>query len=96
MFGSKKKEAEQKQAKKPGFFGALFGSTGKSSSSGSTKKPAGSSKKSSGSWRKSYDDGYNDVYLDETYDKDRYKHDRDYRNGVEDATLDLFEEEEEW
>lgn len=88
MFGSKGKE-EKKQVKKAGFFGTLFGSTGKPSS-------AGAKKKASGSYRDSYGDGYDDVYFDEKYDKNRYNRDRDYRNGVEDATLDLFEEEEDW
>ena len=88
MFGSKKKDTK-KQEISPRFFGELFVSNGKTASSVSSKKPIGSH-------RNSYDDGYDDVYLDEKYDKDRYKRDRDYRNGVEDATLDLLEEEEDW
>ena len=86
------KNEEQKQAKKSGFFGTLFSSTGKSSSSASTKKSAGSSKKVTGSWRKSYDDGYDDVYYNEWYDEERYRTDWDYMSGVDDAMEDLGED----
>ena len=37
----------------------------------------------------SYDDGYDDIYMDGDYDYDRYDHDSDYADGVDDA-LDEF------
>ena len=55
------------------------GSTKKSSSSGSSKK----------SYNNSYDEGYEDVYDNDDYDWDRYRTDRDYANGVDDAMDDL-------
>lgn len=38
-----------------------------------------------------YDEGYEDVYLDDDYDEERYRIDREYANGVDDAM-----EDEEW
>lgn len=39
----------------------------------------------------SYDEGYEDVYLDDDYDDDRYRTDSEYANGVDDAM-----EDEDW
>ncbi len=41
---------------------------------------------------KSYDDGYDDVYMDGDYDDDRYNSDSDYADGVDDAIEDDYEE----
>ncbi len=40
---------------------------------------------------KSYDDGYDDVYMDGDYDYDRYNSDSDYADGVDDAIEDDYE-----
>lgn len=40
----------------------------------------------------SYDDGYDDIYMDGDYDYDRYDRDSDYADGVDDA-MDEFEED---
>lgn len=53
----------------------------------STEK--GSSEKST---YDSYDDGYDDIYMDGDYDYDRYDKDSDYADGVDDA-MDEFEED---
>jgi len=37
----------------------------------------------------SYDEGYDDVYLNEDYDWDRYWSDSDYADGVDDALEDM-------
>lgn len=41
----------------------------------------------------SYDDGYDDIYMDGDYDYDRYDRDSDYADGVDDA---MDEDEEDW
>lgn len=46
----------------------------------------------SGNPYKSYDDGYDDVYMDGDYDDDRYNSDSDYADGVDDAIEDDYEE----
>lgn len=40
----------------------------------------------------SYDDGYDDIYMDDDYDYDRYYKDSDYADGVDDAMDDLDED----
>jgi len=45
-------------------------------------------------FRDSYDEGYDDIYLNEDYDEERYKYDSDYANGVDDAYEDW--EDEDW
>lgn len=40
----------------------------------------------------SYDDGYDDIYMNEQYDSDRYDRDSDYADGVDDA-MDEFDED---
>lgn len=82
--------------------GSSSGSTSSSYRSKSKSTTSGSSsysskKKSFGSSRKyktqdSYDEGYDDIYLDDDYDSDRYDTDSDYADGVDDA-MDEFEED---
>ena len=62
--------------------------TDKSSYSSDTKKGT-TTKKSTYS---SYDDGYDDIYMDGDYDYDRYERDSDYADGVDDA-MDEFDED---
>ena len=40
----------------------------------------------------SYDDGYDDIYMDGDYDYDRYDNDSNYADGVDDA-MDEFDED---
>ena len=40
----------------------------------------------------SYDEGYDDIYMDGDYDYDRYDRDSDYADGVDDA-MDEFDED---
>lgn len=79
-------------------------STGSYGSSGgySNKSNSTNTSYSSGTWKStttknrtygSYDDGYDDVYLDGDYDYDRYDWDRDYAEGVDDA---MDEYGEDW
>lgn len=69
-----------------------------SSSSHNNKSTAGSNASSYNSSTKksntydSYDDGYDDIYMDGDYDYDRYDRDSDYADGVDDA-MDEFEED---
>lgn len=70
--------------------------TGYSYSSGSgTKNSAGSSKKKSSkktyTYNDAYDEGYEDIWLDDDFDWDRYDRDEDYARGVDDAM-----EDEDW
>ena len=64
-------------------------STNKSSYSSGTKKSTTTKK----STYDSYDDGYDDIYMDGDYDYDRYDRDRDYADGVDDA---MDEYGEDW
>ena len=63
--------------------------TDKSSYSSDTKKGITTKK----STYDSYDDGYDDIYMDGDYDYDRYDRDSDYADGVDDA---MDEDEEDW
>ena len=69
-----------------------------SSSSYNNKSTAGSNTSSYNSSTKksntydSYDDGYDDIYMDGDYDYDRYDRDSDYADGVDDA-MDEFDED---
>ena len=63
-------------------------STNKSSYGSSTKKSSTTKKKS----YDSYDDGYDDVYMDGDYNYDRYNRDSNYADGVDDA-MDEFGED---
>ena len=73
-------------------------SSSSSSSSHNNKLTAGSNASSYNSSTKksntydSYDDGYDDIYMDGDYDYDRYDRDSDYADGVDDA-MDEFEED---
>ena len=73
-------------------------SSGYNSKSNSTNKPSYSSgtKKSTTTKKStydSYDDGYDDIYMDGDYDYDRYDRDSDYADGVDDA---MDEYGEDW
>ena len=69
-----------------------------SSSSHNNKSTAGSNASSYNSSTKksntydSYDDGYDDIYMDGDHDYDRYDRDSDYADGVDDA-MDEFDED---
>ena len=62
--------------------------TNNSSYSSGTKKSTTTKK----STYDSYDDGYDDIYMDGDYDYDRYDRDSDYADGVDDA-MDEFGED---
>jgi hypothetical protein len=62
--------------------------TNNSSYSRSSKKSGTTTK----STYDSYDDGYDDIYMDGDYDYDRYDRDSDYADGVDDA-MDEFGED---
>lgn len=64
-------------------------SINKSSYSSGTKKSTTTKK----STYDSYDDGYDDIYMDGDYDYDRYDRDSDYADGVDEA---MDEYEEDW
>lgn len=61
--------------------------TSSKSTYSSNKKSNSSSNKKSSGWD-SYDKGYEDVWLDDDYDWDRYQSDSDYADGVDDAMED--------
>lgn len=63
-------------------------STNKSSYSSGIKKSTTTKK----STYDSYDDGYDDIYMDGDYDYDRYDRDSDYADGVDDAMDELGED----
>lgn len=64
-----------------------------SSYNSSTKKSStGTSSSKKSNIYDSYDDGYDDIYMDGDYDYDRYDRDSDYADGVDDA-MDEFEED---
>ena len=73
-------------------------SSSSSSSSHNNKSTAGSNASAYNSSTKksntydSYDDGYDDIYMDGDYDYDRYDRDSDYADGVDDA-MDEFDED---
>ena len=64
-----------------------------SSYNSSTKKSStGTSSSKKSNTYDSYDDGYDDIYMDGDYDYDRYDRDSDYADGVDDA-MDEFDED---
>ena len=63
-------------------------STNRSSYSSGIKKSTTTKK----STYDSYDDGYDDIYMDGDYDYDRYDRDSDYADGVDDAMDELGED----
>lgn len=70
-------------------------STSHSSSSYSNKSYSSGIKKNTTTSRStydSYDDGYDDIYMDGDYDYDRYDRDSDYADGVDDAMDELGED----
>lgn len=81
-----------------------YGSTPKSSTSSKYSNKSNSTNKSSyssgikknttisRSTYDSYDDGYDDIYMDGDYDYDRYDRDSDYADGVDDAMDELGED----
>ena len=72
--------------------GNSYRETSGSLSSGSySSKPKSANKPTYNSYD-SYDDGYDDVYLDGDYDYDRYDRDSDYADGVDDAMDELGED----
>ena len=85
--------------KKRSSTGSSYNNSGSNSSSGSNYSNSGSNfnshNTSSSSNNKkynsnnSYDDGYDDVYMDDDYDWDRYWEDDDYASGVDDALEDM-------
>lgn len=69
--------------------GNSYRETSGSLSSGSyISKPKSANKPTYNSYD-SYDDGYDDVYMDGDYDYDRYDRDSDYADGVDDAMDEL-------
>lgn len=73
------------------------GSSSNSSSSVNKSTTTNSSSYSSGTKKynsyDSYDEGYDDIYMDGDYDYDRYDNDSDYADGVDDA---MEESGEDW
>lgn len=68
-----------------------------SSETTSTTRSTSTSGSTSSYGQGSYSEGYDDVYMNEDYDRERYRNDIDYANGVEDGIDDWEEEEgEEW
>ena len=59
----------------------------KSTKSTNSYKSSNKSKSKNHGWE-SYDNGYEDVWLDDDYDWDRYQRDSDYADGVDDAMED--------
>lgn len=75
--------------------GSSYNSSTKKNTTGtsSTKKNnTGTSSSKKNNPYNSYDDGYDDVYMDDDYDYDRYYKDSDYADGVDDAMDDLDED----
>ena len=75
--------------------GSSYNSSTKKNNTGtsSTKKNnTGTSSTKKTNPYNSYDDGYDDVYMDGDYDYDRYYKDSDYADGVDDAMDDLDED----
>lgn len=75
--------------------GSSYNSSTKKNTTGtnSTKKnTTGTSSTKKTNPYNSYDDGYDDIYMDDDYDYDRYYKDSDYADGVDDAMDDLDED----
>ena len=68
------------------------GSNASSYNSSTKKSSTGTSSSKKSNTYDSYDDGYDDIYMDGDYDYDRYDMDSDYADGVDDA-MDEFEED---
>ena len=68
------------------------GSNASSYNSSTKKSSTGTSSSKKSNTYDSYDDGYDDIYMDGDYDYDRYDRDSDYADGVDDA-MDEFDED---
>lgn len=68
------------------------GSNASSYNSSTKKSSTGTSSSKKSNTYDSYDDGYDDIYMDGDYDYNRYDRDSDYADGVDDA-MDEFEED---
>ena len=68
------------------------GSNASSYNSSTKKSSTGTSSSKKSNIYDSYDDGYDDIYMDGDYDYDRYGRDSDYADGVDDA-MDEFDED---
>ena len=68
------------------------GSNASSYNSSTKKSSTGTSSSKKINTYDSYDDGYDDIYMDGDYDYDRYDRDSDYADGVDDA-IDEFDED---
>ena len=73
----------RKSASSPKSYSGGYSSGGKSGSKNSGNHTTGYD---------TYDEGYEDVWLNEDYDWDRYQEDDDYARGVDDAMEDLDED----
>ena len=69
------------------------GSNASSYNSSTKKSSTGTSSSKKSNTYDSYDDGYDDIYMDGDYDYDRYDRDSDYADGVDDA---MDEYGEDW
>ena len=75
--------------------GSSYNSSTKKNTTGTSstnKNTTGTSSSKKNNPYNSYDDGYDDVYMDDDYDYDRYYKDGDYADGVDDAMDDLDED----
>lgn len=75
--------------------GSSYNSSTKKNTTGtssSNKNTTGTSSSKKNNPYNSYDDGYDDIYMDDDYDYDRYYKDSDYADGVDDAMDDLDED----
>ncbi len=68
------------------------GSNASSYNSSTKKSSTGTSSSKKSNTYDSYDDGYDDIYMDGDYDYDRYDRDSDYADCVDDA-MDEFDED---
>lgn len=68
------------------------GSNMSSYNSSTKKRSTGTSSSKKSNTYDSYDDGYDDIYMEGDYDYDRYDRDSDYADGVDDA-MDEFDED---
>lgn len=75
--------------------GSSYNSSTKKNTTGTSntnKNTTGTSSTKKTNPYNSYDDGYDDIYMDGDYDYDRYYKDSDYADGVDDAMDDLDED----
>ena len=75
--------------------GSSYNSSTKKNTTGTSstnKNTTGTSSSKKNNPYNSYDDGYDDIYMDGDYDYDRYYKDSDYADGVDDAMDDLDED----